>query len=266
MKAFLPMTLACLLATALPSRAEVARINGIKLHYTVQGTGEPLVLLHGFGSCANDWSSEAKRLAANYQVITVDARGHGASTNPSGKFTHRQAAADVVALLDALKIKQARAMGFSSGGMTLLHVATAHPQRLSRMVVVGASTHLHGEPARSILQDASMETLPPDVLDGFRKCATRGEPQVQALVGQFRALGFDSQDTNFQPADLQRITARTLIVHGDRDLFFPVAIPVAMYGAIKQSALWIVPNGHHSPTGGAEPEAFMRTVEAFLAK
>lgn len=264
MKALVWCVLILLAATPLSSRAATARVNGVTLHYTVQGAGEPLVLLHGFGSCGATWADTAERLAQRYRVITVDARGHGASTNPGGKFRHDQAADDIRALLDELKISSARAMGFSSGGITLLHLATRNPERLSKMVVVAASTGFPDQ-ARAILQSAAIDTLPPDVLAGFRKCAARGEPQVRALVDQFRALGFSTDDTDFQAADLARITAKTLIVHGDRDLFFPVSIPVGMYGAIKDAALWIVPNGEHSPTAGAAPEDFMRTAEGFLA-
>lgn len=245
--------------------AEQMSVNGVNLHYTSRGTGEPLVLLHGFGSCAADWGSLAEKLAAKHNVITVDARGHGRSTNPSGKFSHAQAADDVHALLKALDIKKARALGFSSGGITLLHLATRYPESMSKIVVVGATSHFP-EQARRILQSATMESLPPDVLAGFRACATRGERQVKSLVGQFQALGFSQDDTDFKPADLARIKAKTLIVHGDRDMFFPVTIPTAMYQSIPGSALWIVPNGDHSPTAGAKEVAFVTEVEAFLAR
>lgn len=247
-----------------PAGAEMVKVNGIDLHYDVAGAGEPLILLHGFGSCASDWSKTAAVLAKKYKVISVDARGHGRSTNPSDKFEHAQAAEDVRALLDELKIENARAIGFSSGGITLLHLATRHPTRLSKMVVIGATTRFPDQ-AREILQSVSTDTLPPEVLEGFRTCATRGEPQVQSIVSQFRALGFSVTDTNLQPADLAKIKARTLIVHGDRDIFFPVEIPVATYRSIKTSELWIVPNGDHSPTAGASTEDFLRKVEAFLA-
>ncbi|WP_310476086.1 alpha/beta hydrolase, partial [Sandarakinorhabdus sp.] len=81
-----------------------------------------------------------------------------------------------------------------------------------------------------------------------------------------RALGFSQDDMNFQPAGLAKIKARTLIVHGDRDPFFPVAIPVSLYQSIPGSALWIVPNGDHSPTAGAGEAAFLSRVESFLVK
>jgi pimeloyl-ACP methyl ester carboxylesterase len=168
-------------------------------------------------------------------------------------------------LLDSLNIKQARAIGFSSGAMTLLHLATKYPDRLSKMVVVSGTTQF-GDQARAMLRGASMESLPPPVLEGFRSCAARGDAQVKELVGQFHAFGDSTDDMNLTPADLAKVKAQTLIIHGDRDEFFPVSVPVAMYTSIPKSALWIVPGGEHSPIAGADQEEFVETVEEFLAK
>ncbi|MBA3577828.1 MAG: hypothetical protein H0W39_09500 [Sphingomonas sp.] len=55
-------------------------------------------------------------------------------------------------------------------------------------------------------------------------------------------------------------------MHGDRDEFFPVAIPISMFSAIPKSQLWIVPRGGHSPTAGAPREVFMQTVKTFLER
>lgn len=265
MKASIFAACAMLAISPVPAAAETVAINGIELHYTVRGMGEPLLLLHGFGSCAADWGTIAEKLSTKHKVIAVDARGHGRSTNPSGKFSHAQAAEDVRALLDALGVKQARAVGFSSGGITLLHLATRHPNRLSKMVAIGATNYFPDE-ARAILKSTTMESLPPEVLAGFRECANRGEQQARSLVDQFRALGFSKNDTDLKAADLAKISARVMIVHGDRDMFFPVSVPVAIYESIPRSALWIVPNGGHSPTAGADENTFIEEVEAFMAK
>ena len=265
MRAFAAILGALLAMLPLSAAAEHVVVNGIDLHYEVRGTGEPLLLLHGFGSCAADWGSIAEQFAARNKVIMVDARGHGRSTNPSGRFSHAQAADDVRALLDALGIERARAVGFSSGGITLLHLATRAPDRVAKMVVIGATNYFPDQ-ARAVLRDASMDTIPPDILADYRRCASRGEEQVRALIGQFRALGFSRDDTDLRAADLRRIKAKTLIVHGDRDMFFPVGIPVGMYRSIAGSALWIVPNGDHSPTAGADEADFVRQVQRFMAE
>src|SRR5436190_8999402 len=107
-----------------PPAGHTVRVNDIEMYYEEQGAGSPLVLLHGFGSCGQSWQPFAARLAEHFRLIIPDLRGHGRSTNPAGVFTHRQAAADVFALLDRLGVKRFRAMGISTGGMTLLHMAT----------------------------------------------------------------------------------------------------------------------------------------------
>jgi len=246
--------------------AETLRTNGVEIEYQVTGSGEPLLMIHGFGECIEQsWGAIAPELAKSYRVIAVNQRGHGRSTNPSGKFTHRQSAEDVRSLMDALGVKSARAIGFSSGGMTLLHLATRYPERLSKLVVVGATTHF-GEQARRIMRSVASEGLPPLVRDQFLKCATRGPAQAGELTRQFGAFKDSHTDMNFMAADLSKIRARTLIVHGDRDDFFPVSIPVAMYAAIPKSQLWIVPGGDHSPTAGAPPTMFTETVKTFLSR
>jgi pimeloyl-ACP methyl ester carboxylesterase len=257
------LAFALLAAAPASAVAETAKVNGVELHYTVRGAGEPLLLLHGFGGCAANWDSIAEELAQHYRLILVDMRGHGQSTNPSGKFTHAQSADDVSALLDVLAIKRVRAVGFSSGAMTLLHLATREPDRLSKMVLVSATTHFPDQ-ARAIIRSVTMETMPPPVLQNYRQCASRGDDQVRSLVSEFRAFGDDYDDMNFKPADLARIKASTLIIHGDRDEFFPVSIPVAMYQSIPHAELWIVPGGTHSPTADAEKSAFVREVENFM--
>src|SRR5215813_10353528 len=103
------------------------RHDGADLHYEVRGDGEPLLLLHGFTGAGGDWTYlfDLDALARRYRLIIPDARGHGRSTNPSGAFSHRQCARDVLALCDHLGVGRCKAIGLSLGGNTLLHVATA---------------------------------------------------------------------------------------------------------------------------------------------
>jgi pimeloyl-ACP methyl ester carboxylesterase len=81
----------------------------------------------------------------------------------------------------------------------------------------------------------------------YRVCAKRGDTQIRELIAQFNALHENYDDMNFTAQDLSAITARTLVVHGDRDRFFPVEIPVNIYRSIPDAALWIIPWGGHVP-------------------
>jgi pimeloyl-ACP methyl ester carboxylesterase len=246
-----------------PAEGRTRAVNGMQMYYEERGHGPPLVLLHNYGGCTRTWQPHVERLAEHYRVLVPDLRGHGRSTNPSGEFTHRQAARDVLALLDQLGVTRFRAMGISTGAMTLLHMATQQPARVEAMALVGAASHLP-EPTRAIMRRASPDSLTPGAWARYRECTTQGDAQVRQLASLFHAFNDSYDDMNFTEPYLSTITARTLIVHGDRDAFFPVAIPVAMYRAIPRASLWIVPDGGHVPIFGARARQFQDEALAFL--
>jgi len=227
-------------------RGQTIALPHLELYYEEYGVGQPLLLLHGFGGCAQNWLPFTAELAAHYRLLVVELRGHGYSTNPDNVFTHRDAARDVFQLLDKLGVARFSAMGMSSGAMTLLHMATSAPQRLEALVLVSATTHFPAQ-ARAIMRGASWRTLPHPVQEMYRECAKRGEAQVQALLSQFNALADNEDDMAFTPEQLATITARTLVVHGDRDRFFPVAIAVTLSRAIPEATVWIIASGEHVP-------------------
>lgn len=232
--------------TDLPPQGRFANINGIELYYEIHGEGTPLLLLHGFQGSGQAWAPVLESFAKHYKVILPDMRGHGRSSNPAGVFTHKQSALDMFALLDSLGIKNFKAMGISSGGMTLLHMATQQPSRVDAMVLIGATSYFP-EPARQIMRQATLESMTPQEWERARKIHLRGDEQIRTLRRQFHGFKDSYDDMNFTAPLLSTITAQTLIVHGDRDIFFPVSIPVEQYCAIPNSFLWIVPNGGHVP-------------------
>lgn len=221
-------------------------LEGILMYYETHGHGDPLLLLHGFGGSGRVWNPYISDLTNHYRVIVPDLRGHGRSTNPLDEFTHRQSARDISVLLDRLDIREVRAMGISTGGMTLLHLATHEPARVEAMILIGATIYFP-EPARAIMRHSTVESLTSDDFERMRRIHTRGDDQIRSLRRQFHAFKDSYDDMNFTAPFLSTIKARTLIVHGDRDEFFPVNIPVEMYQAIPRAALWIVPNGGHVP-------------------
>lgn len=244
---------------------KLVAVGDITLHYEEIGTGEPLLLLHGFGMCGRgDWGDHVQELAKTYRVILPDLRGHGWSTNPSGKFTMRQSAEDIRGLLDKLGLKNIRAMGISAGGMTLLHLTFKYPDRIKTMALIGA-THQFVDQTRRVIRGEIAAPPPKEVTEMFNSCASRGPAQVADLMAQFRGFADRNDDMNLTAADLATIKARTLIVHGDRDDFFPVEIPLTMYRAIPGAQLWIVPKGDHVPIYGPRLPEFLRITQAFLA-
>jgi len=231
---------------AATNRGRVVQLHDVQLYYEDYGAGRPLVLLHGFGGCGQNWRPFTDQLSQRYRLIVVDLRGHGGSTNPDNEFTHRQAAEDVSLLLDQIGVSRFSAMGMSSGGMVLLHLATRQPERIEAMVLISATSHFPDQ-ARAIMRAASFQRMPPSMQAMYRDCARRGDEQIHRLIAHFNALGDNRDDMQFTPDELSAVTARTLVIHGDRDRFFPVEIPVGLYRSMPNAALWVIPGGDHVP-------------------
>jgi pimeloyl-ACP methyl ester carboxylesterase len=242
----------------------IVHVNGIDLYYRTEGEGQPLLLLHGGTGCHENWAHCGRdQFLKQYRLILPDARGHGRSTNPQKTITHRQCASDTLALLDHLHIGRCRAIGISMGGNILLHMATQQPDRIQAMVVVSATMYFP-EQARAVMGQIDIENQPPTEWERMRKFHKLGDDQIIALWQWGRSMKDSHDDMNFTPPSLSRITARTLIVYGDRDFLYPVEMAVEMYRAIPKSALWVIPNGGHGPVFLDGAPLFAQTALAFL--
>jgi pimeloyl-ACP methyl ester carboxylesterase len=241
----------------------IADINGCQIAYDLRGDGDPLLLLHGGLGAGADWKHVFPEDPAGFRLIVPDMRGHGRSTNPSGAFTFRQAALDMLALLDSLGINSVKAIGLSGGGITLLHMATLQPARIAAMVVVSAPPYFPAQ-ARAIQASFSEEMLPENERQAMRQRHAHGEAQIQALFAMSRGFATTFDDVNFTPPLLSTITARTLVVFGDRDFLYPVSIAFELHAAIPTSFLWVVPNGPHGPIFGPHAVRFASTAIDFL--
>lgn len=246
-------------------KTEHVELNDIQMYYKTEGTGEPLLLLHGGTGCHEDWSYAGRdQLVREYALVQPDARGHGKTNNPQKKITHRQCALDTLALLDYLGIRKCRAIGLSMGGNILLHMATLQPERLEAMVIVSATMYFP-EQARAIMrQIPAADQQPPHEWERMRRSHKLGDQQITNLWDWTREMQDSYEDINFTPPSLSRITASTLIVYGDRDPLYPLEMAVAMYRAIPCSALWVVPHGGHGPVFADAATQFAQTALTFL--
>ncbi len=173
--------------------------KGVSIAYTVDGKGEPVVLIHGLHSSADmNWRAPGiiKTLAENHQVIALDVRGHGHSGKPEKEGTYGvEMAEDVVRLLDHLKIKKAHVVGYSMGGMIAMKLATLYPDRVRSMALGGMGWEREG----SALADF-WNMLP-------EREATR---TPSACVRSLGALAVKEEE-------VKAIRIPTIVIVGDRD-------------------------------------------------
>ena len=149
------------------------------------------------------------------------------------------------------------------GAKTLLHMATQQPQRIEAMVLVSATPYFPA-PARAAMAQVSVDAFSEADWNAQRQRHVHGDAQIRLLFDQVRGLKDSYDDMAFTPPLLAAISARTLIVHGDRDPLYPVELAVEMYRGISASALWVVPNGGHGPIFGPLAAPFVTTAMNFL--
>ena len=114
--------------------------QGTNIYYQVKGQGKPLVLIHAGIADHRMWDAQVVTLGEAYQLIRYDVRGFGSSYNPDGEYYDHL---DLLALLDELKIEKAAIVGASNGGRIALDFVLAYPERVSSLVLIGASASGH---------------------------------------------------------------------------------------------------------------------------
>lgn len=116
--------------------------NGIRIGYKLIGSGEPLMLLTGLGATMENWSPVFIEAASKqYQLIIMDNRGMGYTTDNGEKFTYRLFAQDAIALLDALGVQKTNVLGFSQSSVTTQNLLIYYPERVNKAVIHATSTN-----------------------------------------------------------------------------------------------------------------------------
>ena len=192
--------------------------TGIQIHYEVEGTGPALVLQHGFTSCLEDWyeCGYVAALRPEYQLILVDARGHGNSDKPhdEASYTLDRRAADVTAVLDAAAIEKAHFWGYSMGGWIGFGMAKFAPRRVNALVIGGQ---------HPFARDQS----------GFREWVRAGiTGGGDALVAAFERMAgpiSDSYAARLRAADLVAYLAAAHDRAGMEDMLGAMVMPCCLY-------------------------------------
>ena len=112
-----------------------AAVNGINMYYQVHGTGDPMIMVQGFGGVLQGWFFQTRAFKKHFQVMIFDNRGLGKTDGRGSPFTIETMADDTVGLLDHLGIERAHVLGMSLGGIVAQEVAINHPERVNKLVL-----------------------------------------------------------------------------------------------------------------------------------
>lgn len=191
------------------SAAQYLKLKDLDLYYEVYGEGEPLVLLHGNSGSIKDFYQQIPILSKQYKVIAIDTRGHGKSKDSSRKdFTYKMFADDVKAVADYMKLDKINIVGWSDGGNTGLEFALKYPDRLNKLVAIGANAFPEGVEQR--------------LMDHFTNQMTQlNQLNLPEMFNERRVMKIMLTEPHISKNDLNTIKNPVLIIAGDKDVIKP---------------------------------------------
>jgi pimeloyl-ACP methyl ester carboxylesterase len=215
------------------SQGRYAEVNGIRLYYETQGSGSPIVLLHGGLGALEMWGDYLPALAKGHQVIAVDLQGHGRTADIERPLSVFHMADDVAALIEHLGLEKPDLFGYSLGGKVALQIAIRHPDLVGRMVVVSTAIRRNAFYPEILQQQGFLSGAAAEMMKNtpmyelYASIAPRVEdfPRLLDKIGEAMRVDFDFSD------DVAKITAETLVVAGDADIF-PPAHAVEVFGLL----------------------------------
>jgi pimeloyl-ACP methyl ester carboxylesterase len=240
--------------------------GGIETCYLEAGAGDPVVMLHGSGpgvSAIANWQNNIGTLAQRFRVLAPDIVGFGATERPDDvTYSLRTWTDQIWAFLDAHGIDETAIVGNSLGGRIALQMATDCPDRITKMVLMGAPgvgmTLTDGlaalrayEPSHDAMRDllrnyfAVDPTMITDELVAIRYEASIADGAYEA----YRAMFFDPRHTGSELSitedEVRAIATPTLLVHGREDRVVPMQVSVTMLGLLPNADLHVFSSCGH---------------------
>lgn len=272
-------------------RGEFVDVGGTRLYYYAAGTrgsGEPIVLIHGFPTSSHVWGKVVPVLPAGHRIVVLDLLGYGRSDRPTGQSLGVRGHAErVIELLDVLGINYACVVGHDLGGGVAQAMAVRWPQRVSRLCLV-SSVAYDCWPARELRLLRAMlpltRHLPPAWLLGFlRKEVLRGYMDHErgahsldrylkpfgtsegrdALVEHLQAL--DPAETTALGPRLKDLVMPTSVVIGAHDPFVTTATAERLAQEIPGASIDVIADGRHF-IPEESPEAVADAIARLLAR
>ncbi|GHO94470.1 dihydrolipoamide acetyltransferase [Reticulibacter mediterranei] len=238
--------------------AHTVVISDHKLYYRVMGQGEPLVLIHGYGTSGYVWQRVLPYLCQNYRVFVLDLPGYGRSAAPRS-WRLRAIAPVIAAWLHSLHLPPVAVIGHSMGGAIAIHLTALAPETVRKLVLVDAA----GLPLSSSFPTLALRAAYSMIQPGNGRYPL--QMVLDAVQPRFRVLWQTSQEMlrSDLRLELASITSPTLIIWGERDALLPIALGYALNAALPHAMFVSLSGCGHRPML-AQPERFSHIVLDFL--
>lgn len=244
-------------------KASFAKVNDISIYYEIHGLGEPLIVLHGAADSIESMRNAIIALSENYRVIAVDTRGHGRSTDSDQPFSYDLFAKDIIELMDLLEIDKAHIVGLSDGGITGLAIAITYPDRIIKLVTIGANFSPEGltnQVIESMSSGEFFENIPSPIYKKYAPDPSKWPDLIEKLRQMILS------EPNYTQDDLGKIQAPVLVMLGERDKFILIEHTEELHRMIANSTLFIVPIAGHNVFDGysGNPDVANEAILEFL--
>ena len=257
-----------------------AQVNGIRLEYTDEGAGTPIVLLHAFPLNRTMWEPQITPFSAGLRTIAIDLRGHGGSGHGPTPYTLEELATDIKSLLDHLNIQEAIFVGLSMGGYILMAFYRLYPDRVKALVLADTRAQADTPDGRAgrlgmirtaetqgtnaiadimmprLLSAHTMKT-DPELVRKVRRMILHNP--VETIVADLRAMAERPDSVSL----LINIARPTLLLVGELDQATPPSDARLMAERIPNAQLAILPGAAHL-SNLEVPEAFNQSVLSFV--
>jgi 3-oxoadipate enol-lactonase len=248
-------------------------LNGESLHYERAGRGMPLLLIHSLGTSSWLWRAEIAHWSARYDVVAMDARGHGGSSR-NGGFGVRAVAEDLAALTVALGLGPAHVVAISMGGPIAAHLVDIAPDRVKSLVIADSfatqgeaggvramaiATSITGASMAQYGRQYASETLVEDSAHVDALAALIASMSAEAYIEAARSVF-----TADVVAPMRRISVPTLVLCGTRDQRTPPRLSEEIVGLIPGAELQLIEGARHLANLD-RPAEFQAAVDGFLA-
>ncbi|MFN2452169.1 MAG: alpha/beta fold hydrolase [Candidatus Dormibacteria bacterium] len=241
-------------------------------HLIDLGSGEPVVLLHGWGSRGELWGQVLTGLASTHRVVAPDLPGFGETDPPPVAWSVDDYVGWLQQLLDRVGVARADFICHSFGAQVAVRLATAHPARVGRLVLTGAAVIRHRPGAAQRLRVRTFKTgralsrhrMVPGALRQPLEAwvQSRGSDDYRAAAGTVRESFVRVLNEDLS-GELDQIRSSTLLIFGDADDATPLADARRLEAGIRDAGLVVFEGAGHFAYA-EQPERFLRIVQHFL--
>ena len=243
---FLTFSSTRLLAQSDTAKSKFASIDDVKIHYKINGKGDPLLLLHGSLESMEDWNKQISEFSKYFKVVTIDNRGHGRSTFTDRKMDYSLLSEDILALMKQLKIDSAHIVGFGDGGIVGIYLAINHPNKVRKLVAIGANYKVDTTAVYSQVLD-KVKAWDDDKMYQYVRNNFKGYQNYDQIT-QFthRMQTMLLTEPLLSVSDLKKIELPVLFITGDHDII-KQAHTSEMFENVRQGYLSVIPGTKHYP-------------------